>query len=80
MGGIYTREDKQRFSQRMAKLIARDDRRKRRLRRKRRRLVKRKDSADVTTKFKNGTAKDLFNYVFIDFHREKIKEIRNSIC
>ena len=32
--GVYTREDKQRFAERISRLILRDDRRKRRLRRR----------------------------------------------
>lgn len=43
MGGVYTREDKERFTKRISKLIARDDKRKKRqLRRKRKTKVNKK--------------------------------------
>lgn len=71
MGGVYTREDKERFRKKITRLIARDDRRKRKFmrRKKKTRTIKKRKEGEITTKFKNGNAKELFNCVFIDYHK-----------
>ena len=80
MGGVYSREDKERFRKRIEKLIVRDDKRKRRLerRKKKTRIVRKRQEGEITTKFKNGEVKELFNYVFLDYHRDKIREIKQA--
>lgn len=71
MGGVITKEVKEKFSQRMQKLIARDDRKKRR--RKKRRGVAFQHS---TKRFRNGDERQLFNHVFLDYHRSEIQRAR----
>ena len=71
MGGVITKELKEKFSERIRKLIARDDRKK--LRRKKRRGVAYQHN---TKHFRNGDDKVLFNHVFLDYHRSEIRRVR----
>lgn len=75
MGGVITKEDKEKFSVRMAKLIRKDERRQRRRKRKRGFVT----HIPNLRKFRSDEGRELFNHVFIDYHKEEIRRTKEPI-
>lgn len=75
MGGVITKEDKDKFRNRIEAMLKRDERRRKRRRRERR---KRGVVEGKGKKWRSKDEKELFNHVFLDYHREEIRKGRKQ--
>ena len=71
MGGIIGKEEQERFSERMKRLINKENR-------KNNRRKRREKMRQYKKNFKNKKEKNLFEDIFINYHRQAIKEIKND--